>query len=291
METTIQTNPLSKYMRQPKIYIRLPSQGQYWPAGSLNATETGEYAVYSMTAKDELMLKVPDALLNGQAVVDVIQNCVPDIKNAWHVPAIDLDVLLVAIRIATYGEKMKTPINFEGSADSDIDLEYSVDLRSVLDTLMNQITWNPVVPINEGMTMYIRPMPYSQQTKLGLQVFETQKLISIANSETMSDDDKLKVFKESFGKLTTITIDLAGDAIYKIDTVEGTVDNPQHIKEFVQNMDKELFNKIQNHIEQLKEQNSIKPIVVPVTEDMKAKGVKTDTLEIPLSFDVSSFFG
>ena len=291
METTIQTNPLSKYMRQPKIYIRLPSQGQYWPAGSLNKTETGEYAVYSMTAKDELMLKVPDALLNGQAVVDVIQNCVPDIKNAWHVPAIDLDVLLVAIRIATYGEKMKTPINFEGSEDSDIDLEYSVDLRSVLDTLMNQITWNPIVPINEEMTMYIRPMPYSQQTKLGLQVFETQKLISIANSETMSDDDKLKVFKESFGKLTTITIDLAGDAIYKIDTIEGTVDNPQHIKEFVQNMDKEMFNKIQNHMEQLKEQNSIKPIVVPVTEDMKAKGVKTDTLEIPLSFDVSSFFG
>jgi hypothetical protein len=291
MESTLQKNPLLKYMRQPKIYIRLPSQGQYWPAGSLNSTETGEYAVYSMTARDELMLKVPDALLNGQAVVDVIQNCVPDIKNAWHVPAIDLDVILVAIRIATYGEKMKTPINFEGSEDSDIDLEYAVDLRAVLDTLMNQITWNPIVPINEEMTMYVQPMPYSQQTKLGLQVFETQKLIAVANNETMSDDDKLKVFKESFGKLTTITIDLAGDAIYKIDTFEGTVDNPTHIKEFVQNMDKEMFNKIQNHMEQLKEQNSIKPIVVPVTEDMKAKGVKGETLEIPLAFDVSSFFG
>lgn len=278
-------------MRQPKIYIRLPSQGQYWPAGSLNLTETGEYAVYSMTAKDELMLKVPDALLNGQAVVDVIQNCVPDIKNAWNVPSIDIDVILVAIRIATYGEKMKTPINFEGSETSDIDLEYDVDLRTVLDTLMNQISWNPIIPIDENMTMYVRPMPYSQQTKLGLQVFETQKLISIANNETMSEDDKLKVFKESFGKLTSITIDLAGDAIYKIDTFDGTVDNAQHIKEFVQNMDKDMFNKIQNHMEQLKEQNSIKPIVVPVTEDMKAKGVKGETLEIPLAFDVSSFFG
>ena len=288
---TLQTNPLSKYMRQPKIYIRLPSQGQYWPAGSLNLTETGEYAVYSMTAKDELMLKVPDALLNGQAVVDVIQNCVPDTKNAWNVPSIDIDVILVAIRIATYGEKMKTPINFEGSETSDIDLEYDVDLRTVLDTLMNQISWNPIIPIDENMTMYVRPMPYSQQTKLGLQVFETQKLISIANNETMSEDDKLKVFKESFGKLTSITIDLAGDAIYKIDTFDGTVDNAQHIKEFVQNMDKDMFNKIQNHMEQLKEQNSIKPIVVPVTEDMKAKGVKGETLEIPLAFDVSSFFG
>ena len=33
-------------------------------------------------------------------------------------------------------------------------------------------------------------------------------------------------------------------------------------------------------MEQLKEQNSIKPIVVPVTEDMKAKGVKGEILMI-----------
>ena len=105
-------NPLSMFMRQPKIYIRLPSGGEFWPEGSLEATETGEYPVYSMTAKDELILKVPDALMNGQAIVDVIQNCIPNVKNAWHAPNIDLDVLLIAIRIATYGEMMTTPITF-----------------------------------------------------------------------------------------------------------------------------------------------------------------------------------
>ena len=46
-------NPLSSFMRQPKIYIRLPSGGQYWPAGSIIPTENGEFPVYSMTARDE----------------------------------------------------------------------------------------------------------------------------------------------------------------------------------------------------------------------------------------------
>jgi hypothetical protein len=34
-------------MRQPKIFIRLPSNGEYWPPGSLTISETGDYPVYS----------------------------------------------------------------------------------------------------------------------------------------------------------------------------------------------------------------------------------------------------
>ena len=79
-------NPLQNFMRQPKLYITLPSNGMYWPKGSLEVTETGEFPVYSMTAKDELTLKVPDALLNGQGIVDVIQHCIPNIRNAWAIP-------------------------------------------------------------------------------------------------------------------------------------------------------------------------------------------------------------
>lgn len=58
----IAPNPLMGQMRQPKIYIRLPSNGEFWENGSLEQTENGEYPVFSMTAQDELKLKIPDAL-------------------------------------------------------------------------------------------------------------------------------------------------------------------------------------------------------------------------------------
>ena len=99
-------NPLTSYMRQPKIYISLPSQGNFWPEHSIDMPENNELPVYSMTARDELLFKTPDALMNGQSIVDVIQSCVPNIKNAWVTPSIDLDTILIAIRIATYGEDM-----------------------------------------------------------------------------------------------------------------------------------------------------------------------------------------
>lgn len=279
-------NPLAAFMRQPKIYISLPSQGNFYPEGSLEISETGQYAVYSMTAKDEMLLNVPDALMNGQAVVEVIQNCVPSIKNAWHVPSIDMDLILLSIRLATYGELMKTPVKI---AD-EVEFDYQVDLRIVMDGLLQNISWDPVVQINDEITVFVQPLSYRNMTKSALQTFETQKIIQAVNDESLSEDQKQEIFKTSFIKLTDVTMSAVTNSIFKIDTVNGSVDDQGFIKEFIENADKEIFNKIQQHLEALKEQNSIKPIVVEVTDEMRAMGVQGSTIEVPLTFDPSTFF-
>lgn len=279
-------NPLAAFMRQPKIYIRLPSNGNYWPEGSLKISETGEYPVYSMTAQDELLLKIPDALMNGQAIVDVIQHCIPNIINAWDVPNIDMDVILIAIRIATYGEMLTTPISIGES-----EFEYNVDLRTVLDSLLTSISWDPHVPINDELTVYVKPIRYKQVTEIAIQNFETQKIIQVANDEKISEEEKIKIFKESFAKLTKVTIGMVAASIYNIDSSNGSTSDPLHIKEFMDNVDKDIFNKIQSHLEKLKEQNTVKPIKIAVTDDLREKGFTGEFIEIPLVFDAASFFG
>jgi hypothetical protein len=283
---TIQHNPLAAFMRQPKIYIRLPSNGEFWPSGSLEISDTGEYPVFSMTAQDELMLKIPDALMNGQSVVDVIQHCMPNIKNAWNTPSIVMEMILIAIRLATYGEKLTTPITI-----GDIEMEYQVDLRSVMDSLTRDITWDPYIQINDDLTVHVRPINYKQVTQLAIQNFETQKIMQIANDDKMSDDEKVKIFKKSFNKLTGVTIGMIANSIYRVDSTNGATENPQYIKEFIDNADKEIFNKIQSHLEKLREQNTLKPVQVAVTDEMREKGITGDTIDIPLTFDAAAFFG
>ena len=279
------TNPLSMYMRQPKIYIRLPSNGQYWAPGSLEVSETGEYPVYSMTAKDELALKVPDALMNGQAVVDVIQHCVPNIKNAWACPNLDLDILLIAIRLATYGEMMNTPVTI-----AELELEYQVDLRIIMDQLQNQITWNPAVVINDELTVFVKPLTYKNISHAAIQAFETQKIMNVVNDEKMSDEQKITLFKESFAKMTQATLGTIIDSVDRIDSAHGSTSDPAHIKEFIDNIDKEIYSKIEQHLTSLREQNSIKPMRVAVTQEMKDRGVNQDFVEVPITFDPSTFF-
>jgi hypothetical protein len=278
-------NPLANFMRQPKIYIKIPSGGEFWPTGSIDIPENGEFPVYSMTAKDELMLKVPDALMNGQAVVEVIQHCMPNIKNAWFVPNLDLDVILIAIRIATYGEIMTLPVNL----GEDKEFEYQLNLNILLDQLQSKIVWETAVPISSELTIHVKPINYKVMTESALKTFETQKLLETASS-AMAEEDKLKTFNESFQKLNDITIGIVNQSVYAIETSDGATDNAKHIKEFMENADKDIFDAVRNHIDELRKHNSLGPMTIEVTPEMKEQGIEAEKIEVPLVFDPTVFF-
>jgi len=279
-------NPLISLMRQPKIYIRLPSNGKYWSEGSLNTTTNGEYPVYSMTARDELMLKTPDALLNGQAVVDVIQSCMPNVNDAWAIPNIDLDVILVAIRLATFGENMDTTVSSVGAEE----MTYTVNLREILDRLQNQISWEERLEIGKEMVLYIRPINYSIASKTSIQSFETQKILSLVNNSQLTEEEKIETFRESFKKLTDITVDVINSSVFRIESIAGTTEDPDHIKEFLENSDAHIFENIKRHLEVMREKNGLKPIKVQASQEMIDKGAPEE-FEIPLTFDPANFFG
>ena len=156
-------NPLANWYRQPKIYVRLPSRGKFYAQGSLDVSDSEEYAVYAMTAKDELMFKTPDALLSGQSTVEVIKSCMPAILDPWQMPSIDLDFCLIAIRIATYGENMEV-----GSTCPHCDAknDYEIDLNAWLQ-IFNNFTFKDVIEV-PPLTVYIRPYNYRESTKTSI---------------------------------------------------------------------------------------------------------------------------
>ena len=179
-------NPLASLMRQPKLYIKLPSKGQYWPKGSLASAPNDELPVYSMTAKDEIMLKNPNAMATGQAVVNVIQSCIPAITSAWECPNIDMDTVLIAIRIATYGSTMKSSVTVD-----DVINEVDVDLNAVIDQIYTNATWAEQLPLDNGLIVHIKPLPYKAVIKAANESIETQKIMNIVNDNKLSEDEKL----------------------------------------------------------------------------------------------------
>ena len=279
-------NPLMQYMRQPKIYLRLPSNGAFWEHGSLDMPENQELPVYSMTAKDELSFKTPDALMNGQGVVDVIQSCIPNIKNAWKIPTIDLDAILIAIRIATYGPEMEITHGVPGTQETE---EHTVNLNSCLDQIFQNTTWEEEVTINDQLTCFVRPLTYDHMTKTSLKTFEAQKIMQVVNSDEYSDEQKLALFNKSFSNMTDITVQLIADSIYAIKTPEVVVEDPKFILEFVQNADKDVFEKVQGRINELKERNGLQPITITATPEQVEAGAPA-TYQVPIGFDNANFF-
>ena len=279
-------NPLHKYFRQPKIYIRLPSSGNFYPPGSLEKTESGEYPVYSMTAKDEIVMKTPDALMNGQATVDVIQSCMPNIKDAWKIPSIDVDAILVAIRIATYGEMLDVNTVVPGLGEQKT---YEADLRLVLDKLTNA-SFDPVCKINDSLEVRIRPLNYSEFTRNSTRSLEEQRIIQIVNDQQLTDDDKLEKFAVSFRKLTEITISMVSSGIEQVITPETIVSESEFIQEFVDNADKDILKTIIDHLDEQKKKFNIEPFRVQSTPEEIEAGAP-ENFEVPIILDGSNFFG
>jgi hypothetical protein len=272
-------NPLSQWFRQPKIYIRLPSKGEFYPTGALDKSANDEYAVYAMTAKDELMFKTPDALLSGQTTVEVIKSCIPSILNPWAMPSLDLDASLIAIRIATYGEGMDV------SADCPFcnhENDYEINLVNWLEKVSG---FNFETEINiEPLTIHIRPYTYKEITEASLKTFEQQRIIAIVNDENLSDELKIEKFSESFVKLTELTVDTMAKCIWKISTPAGDVTNLEDILEFIQNSPKDVFQRISDHISTLKDKVALGEQEVSCKECEKE-------FSMPIELDQSSFFG
>ena len=278
-------NPLQKYFRQPKVYLDLPSKGKYYPEGALDMPETGELPVFSMTAKDELTMKTPDALLNGAATVELIRSCVPNIIDPWKMPSVDLDAILIAIRIATYGEKLEITTKVPGVGD---EKDFQIDLRQLLNKLTN-VNFEDTLTIG-NLYVTLRPLSYREFTDSALKTFEEQRLFTLVNNDSIPEEEKLEKFNESFVKLTNLTVGMMSKSLHSI-TVEGeVVDNPQHIEEFVQNADKEFFNSIIEHLDEQKTKFSIEPLVVKSTQEEIEKGAPKEW-SVPITFDQSNFFG
>lgn len=163
-------NPLAKHFRQPAVYLKLPSGGKYWAIDSLDLPPNGEVGIMPMTAKDEILLRTPDALMNGQGVVSVIQSCVPAIKNAWAMPTIDLDAILIAIRIATYGETMEMDSK---CPKCNSESRHGLDLSRVL-IGVKAPNYNDTVNV-DGLKIKFKPLNYIQSTKNNISAFRRTK--------------------------------------------------------------------------------------------------------------------
>jgi len=282
---TENTNPLNKYFRQASIYVSLPS-GTDYPQDVVTKSETGEIGIMPMTAKDEIRFKTPDALMNGQGVVDVIQSCVPDIKDAWQIKSYDLDTILIAIRIATYGETMEINFNVPGANES---VAHTVNLPAILDQIQKTKV-DTAFTLKDGLKITVQPLTYRDMTSTSLQTFQQQKMYSAIQDSELPDEDKATRFNDAFAKLTELNASILLKNMASITMTDGTViTDAAHIKEFVDNANATIIKEIETKLMDLRTQGAVKPLKLKASEEQIKKGAPA-SYEVPVTFDTSNFF-
>jgi len=273
------SNPLAKHFRQPSIYLSLPSKGKFYGPGALEYPKSGELPVYPMTVKDEITLKTPDALMNGEGVVEVVKSCVPNIKNPWQIPVCDLDTVLIAIRIASYGNEMSIGTNCPKCKEIN---ENVVDLSMYLDSLPEPVY------AEKGFGKLIvkfKPQDYEALNKANLASYRQQSLLRTISSDTLTDEQRQAEFKRLLPQVTELTVQNLLNGIESIVTEDGQeVKEKLYIKEFLDNCDLPTYETIRKTVEEIVVKNRSKPV------DIKCEHCE-DEYKADVTFEHSNFFG
>jgi len=283
---TEKSNPLQKYYRQPAISIKLPSGEKYYKSDVVAKTTTGEHPVLPMTAMDELAFRTPDAMMNGQATVDVIKSCIPTILDPWRLVNYDIDTVLVGIRIASFGETMEVTSVAPVTNDS---IKHEIRLPDVLDRIQQQKI-DDTFTTSDGLVIEIKPLTYKEMTDAQLKTFEQQRLYTQINASELPAEEKTKRFTESFKKLNELNSTLLINNINSIKLPDGqSVSDPIQIKSFVENAGAKKIKEIENALIEMRSQGAVKPFTVKSDEEQIKKGAPI-SYEVPLTFDNSNFF-
>ena len=271
---------LSAYFRKEELKVSLPSKGAFYPPGSLEMDSNSEVGIFPMTALDELTLKTPDGLLSGESTYKVIKSCVPSIKDPWSMPSIDVDSVLIGIRIASYGENMKVtsivPITKTRQ-------DHQINLITLLDS-RKELQIDTKVMLGNGVTIAVKPSTYREMQSIRRETFEKQRLSKTITDSDMDPEAKEKEFNKIFEKLTMLNVQTLTDNIDAIITPDGTFSDIGSKQEFVNNV-----NLIRKKVDEINVIGSLPKYTVQSPEEDVKKGAP-ESYEVPVMLDNSDFF-
>ncbi len=276
------SNPLSGYFRAPKLYTKIPSGGKFYTPDVVDMPSSNELPIFPMTARDELIMKNPDALLNGEAVASLIVSCVPSVKKPKALISNDVDALLVAIQGATYGDDIDVKGNCPtcGKECSGIaSVEGALETMSVLEETYKFETHN-------GLTIELKPFSYESTVKAGIANFKsTRSLQGLA--EIKDEMEQLRAFNDSFLRIAALNFDLIVDSVASIkgvgeDSETFIVNDPKVIREFLENCETIIGKTIEEKI------GNINKIGVNKTVQLECEDHGPFTQEV--GFDPVNFF-
>lgn len=272
-----QYNPLQKYYRQPKLYITLPSKGLYYATGSLQG-DWSNVPVFAMTGMDEIVFKTPDALYSGEATKQIIESCVPYIKDGFAVPSIDVDTLILAIRIATFGDLLNVDKVCQhcGAENS-----YEIPLSRILEYFNDQ-KYDNNLPINDEVTLKIRPLSYHELNHYSIENFKIQK--KMLQIDQVPDEDKQTILDEIYKSLSDLQLDLFLTSIESVRVPEAEITDKKIIHDWLINSERDLFAQVKSKLEQNRDTWSI-PAQSVQCNSCKQSGKVEITLDQSLFFD------
>lgn len=274
-------DPLSDFYRTKEVYVPLPSRGK-WYKSPPNLTEDGEIGIYPMSVKDEIMLKIPDTLYNGEALYEVLKSIAPDIIDPYEVCIPDFEIILLAAKASQHNGEL----NIAGTCPSCKSTnEYAVEVKDILRKVTPIDQAEHIIELENKLLVEFKPNSLASITAGTIKTTESIKLAA-AITDGMDPEQSRDLFKESLEKTTAAAIIVLADAISSITTPNGeVVTDLQSISNWLSNADAKTTTLLKRNSQKLNENGVPKEFTFTcVNEDCN------ESFKSPIEYNPAFFF-
>ena len=274
---------LQDFYRSPKLYIQLPSGGKFYDEDVIEWPETNELPVLAMSPKDEIIVRNPDALLNGDAVIRLVKSCVPCIRQPENIIAPDMELILVAIRAAS--EKNRMLIIEHTCEKCEHEMAFEIDL-GVAVTDFESVAELSEFDLSNGLSIGVKPANYLFSIQTAKALIEQANLLGkISDQQYVNEADRIKNIGEAFDTMAQYNYSVLLNSIRYIaipDTDEKVKDR-EEITEFINNVDAKIGTEIEGVVTSINN-GGINKVHKAACEECE------EEFEVPIDFDPVSFF-
>ena len=247
------TNPLLEGSAEPSSFIELPSKGRFYDTPpKLHADD--ELEIRPMNALDELNFQNPDGLLNNNSLIKVLKRTVPGIENPEEILKPDLDVIIIGLRRATYGENLDVDVKCSKCGHEETRVVNLTDIIGTAKPLMEDNT----ATVND-LIVHLKPYTILSQTKISELNVAIQRAAMIlqdrmseAGIDTINDEsvNLLKTqMSDSLAKTTLEMFNIVVNSVIKVIMPDDVVINDKnHIQEWLHSLSAPKFNIIKDKL-------------------------------------------
>lgn len=174
-------NPLivkmNKSNAMPGMTFRLPSRGVPYENGEIDSdVQDGEILVHPMSTLDDIYLKTPDMLFQGTAIEQTVSRCCPQIKSPLDLLSKDVDYVLSAMRMVSYGNILAVPFKCNCEKAKEIDVEVPINnfvnrAKTITKEDLDRLTFDLF-----GFRIELQYVTFRNMLALGQQDMETDEV-------------------------------------------------------------------------------------------------------------------
>lgn len=259
----------------PPVQISLPTRGIFYPNGVLGPnTDATNIEVGTLGILDEFRYRDPFMLVSGKALGHLVEHiCGDQILMPEELCEVDVEAILLAARVASYGPNLKLnhtcmamkpgPIP-EGEKEAPMipcgfQNAFSIDLHEFIlryGPIENESRFEVLLP-RVGQTVYLKPTPYRTTIEVMRNVMgNRRKLDDIAEHQEdfIMDPERFTQYEDLINLSTDLQIQTLLDCIYAVKTRSGdVVEDTKEIMAWILELPKSDHDVISKQIQEITE--------------------------------------